>query len=232
MFLVGYFLSLFSHVFGNVFGEGVFLVVEFNVVTSLSWVEIVTIRLKTCDSSYIQQSWSYHSTLKLEGVGGFLIKMQCSNEQFWFILGAGSTKLNKRKNTITPPNPLIFLFYSIQPRNIIFVSCVRCRSKQFNRVFEVPKVIRGNFEYPRPTGHKVRKDVVYLFRHAFSIWVGTTEGVNILLHGEWDHDLGSPNLLGSFVPSRFRDYFFTILTKQELLPFPSKWYFLYLIFSH
>jgi hypothetical protein len=96
-----------------VLGEGIFLVIELNVVTSLGWVEMITIRPKACDSSYIQQSGGYHATLKLESVCGLLIKVQRSNKQLWFILRVGSTKLNEGINTITLSDPLIFLFYFI-----------------------------------------------------------------------------------------------------------------------
>jgi hypothetical protein len=36
---------------------------------------VTSIKPKACDGSYIQEDGGYHSTLKLEGVCRFLIKM-------------------------------------------------------------------------------------------------------------------------------------------------------------
>jgi hypothetical protein len=53
MLFMGYLFSILSFVFSNVFGESVFPIIKLNIVTSLSWVEVITIRPKACDSSYI-----------------------------------------------------------------------------------------------------------------------------------------------------------------------------------
>jgi hypothetical protein len=89
--------------------------------------------------------------------------MQCSNEKFRFTLRAGSTELDKGVNPIIFPITLVFLLYSIQPRDIVFVSCIWCGSKQFCRILKIPKMIRSCFEYPRPTSYIVGENLIHLF---------------------------------------------------------------------
>jgi hypothetical protein len=168
----------------------------------------------------------------LEGVCGFLIKMHCSNEKFWFVLGASSTKLNKGINPIAFPKPLVFFFYPIQPRNIILVSYVGCGSKQLNRVFKIHKMVRSYFEYPRATRNVHREDVIHPFRHVFCIWVRTTESVNNFLKGEGNHYLGNPDLLLRFISNWFRNHFLAIFMSNEFLPFSSKRYDSWLFFNN